>query len=256
MGREELLETIIEGVRRLEKHARLCNGLLFLREESFNYIARLYCERQGRENPTSEELKCAEQEIIKASRGGLNYLVEGKGCWSGRVLPICSDLEQSRFQKRLEAIERDIIPCRDYLHPRDPYFLRMPGMELFPAQLFTARITIKEKEYLIPTKVFESFIEQARESRPTRKMFNSRLSSQRKCLVTLAKLLGNIIKVRLREEIPRAIETYRSTYYCHSVPKGRVLPWYFQISNGVVQNVIYDINNYRKEVQKQKRKIT
>jgi len=57
MGREALLETIVEGVRNPDLHVRLGNGLIFLREESFHYIARLYLEGQGRESLSREQLK-------------------------------------------------------------------------------------------------------------------------------------------------------------------------------------------------------
>ncbi len=243
MGREELLETIIRDVRRLEKHVRLGEEWLFIKEESFDYIARIYCERQGRENPSRQEVKSAQQEIIKQSRGGLQYIVEEEQCLSGRCLQINKE-ERSKLYMRIPIIEAQLLPCRDHLHPKDPYFRERQDIKLYPAPRYVARITIKGKKFMVPTKVFESFIEQARESRRTKKYFNSRLSARRKCLVVLAKLLGAAQKTNFYHYAPREIDKKRCYY--HNAPPGRNLPWYFQISEEFVQAAICDRSSYWK----------
>ena len=234
MGREALLETIVEGVRNPDLHVRLGNGLIFLREESFHYIARLYLEGQGIESLSREQLKDSQHELIEMCRGGLHYLVEGANCLSGRFLSI-KTTEHKTLSARLPVTDSQPIPCRDYLHPKDPFFRNNRAIELYPSPNYVARIKIGRKEYLVSIKTFESFMIQARASRRTRKFFHTRLSAQRKCLQTLTTLLKSLMHVRAREYCPRIIER---EYGYSSKTK---LPWYFQITNeGVVTKVLYD----------------
>ena len=202
MGREELLETIVERVKRKNNHVRLVEGQLFIREESMNYISRLYYESTRGETPSREQSRETEVEIIKMTISGLQYLSDektGKQCWSGRCIPL-DDTTTRTLETIIPVTTTQPIPCKDYLHPKDPYFKNRNDIELCPSERYTARIDIKGKKYLLPVTVFESFVEQARTSRPTRKMFNSRLATRRKCLTTLTILLSSLRRIRKKTE--------------------------------------------------------
>ena len=205
--------------------------------------------------PTKKEIEETETEITTMTISGLHYLSneqQGQKCWIGRCILI-DETTTRTLEKIIPITTSQPIPCKDYLHPRDPYFKNRSDICLFPSEKYTAKVHVHEDRYFIPTKVFESFVQQARASRPTKKMFNSRLSTRRRCLTAMVSLLSHVRRVRSSDRIPEDFQIREA--YCHGGLHCRSLPWFFQISSsGIVWRAHYDANYYKNAMEHSKRR--
>ncbi len=225
MGCEEIIMTLLEKIANPERHARIAQGGLFLKEQSIDYIAREYCALLKINILRPEQIRSVTPEF----QAPLCYLEDPEFCWTGKYIPII----ESQLQKAKLYIPESsgkIFSCAYYLSPRDPYLQQSPRIQLLTGDNIAIIRTVK-KEYVISRVVFNVFATKLQRSFRSRRMFSSTFNTRRECIQALESLLicskrASRTRMSIPEEIKKDQRTYRTSH-----------GWYFAFKDDVLVDV-------------------
>lgn len=222
MGCEEIIITLLEKIANPERHARIAQGGLFLKEQSIDYIAREYCVLLKIDILRPEQIRSVTPEF----QAPLCYLEDPEFCWTGKYIP----LKEQQLQKAKLYIPESsgkIFSCAYYLSPRDPYLQQSPRIQLLTGDNIAIIRTVK-KEYVISRAIFNEFATILQKSIKSRIMFSSTFNTRRECMQALESLLRCSRRVsKTSMSIPEHIKKDQRKY---KTAHG----WYFAFKDDVL----------------------
>jgi len=185
---------------------RLTKAGVFVHEEAFEPLLAAYQEwtRRSSDGGDGKSIEKCRKRLFGDQEPTLFYALDGNRCLPGILL---SQEQADPKTSRIPVYQATLQSTAEYLHPRDPYLLKLdvPKSRMSTHEGFLLEYPLKDKRYEVPEYALREFASVLRGNPQARRTYPELVKTLRGALCPLGEYLKNARGVNTNESqiVPR-----------------------------------------------------